>query len=362
MFEKYEDWTISNQAPIETRGRLNDYRKIYNIQYVPCVTKEMRMEYKYTLDEVKEIVRSKNSNVVLLERNKVTEPSGRQRTTLRLRCECGAEFSRTFDKVVKCNKLLCNKCAQKYAKLKRKKRERKKYLINLNNRGYKLLNVKDDMLSNHFVDVVDVDGYRGRVYPNTKNKFLPFSPHHNKKWFVYNCNLLAQKNGVNSRVLRVLEKSIYAEPTIEVKCECGKNFYTPYRKFVYGTKRYCDLCNKAISRYEKEVALFLDKNNIKYKREFVINSCKDVAPLPFDFWLKDYNILIEVDGQQHFRPIKFNNMSDEKAQKLFRERQRVDKIKDDYCKQWDICLIRIPYWEIEDGTYQNKIMDIIKIE
>ena len=127
MFEKYEDWTISNQAPIETRGRLNDYRKIYNIQYVPCVTKEMRMEYKYTLDEVKEIVRSKNNNVVLLERNKVTEPSGRQRTTLRLRCECGEEFSRTFDKVVECDKLLCNKCAQKYARLKSKKKERKKY-------------------------------------------------------------------------------------------------------------------------------------------------------------------------------------------------------------------------------------------
>lgn len=324
--------------------------------------RNMRMEYRYTLDEVREIIQNKNDKVTLLERNKIKEPSGRQRTMLKLRCECGKEFSRSFDKMMECHKLLCNDCAQKQARLKRKAKERKKYLVNLNNRGYKLLNEKDDMFANHFVDVVDVNGYRGRVYPNTKSKFLPFSPHHNKKWFVYNCNHLAKENGIGSKVLRILDISIYAEPTIEVKCECGKIFYTPYRKFVYGTKRYCDICNRAISTYEKEVALFLDKNNIAYKREFVINSCKDIAPLPFDFWLKDYNILIEVDGQQHFHPVKFNNMSDEKAQKLFEDRQRVDKIKSDYCKQWDICLIRIPYWEIEDGTYQNRIMDIIKVK
>ena len=36
------------------------------------------MEYKYTLDEVREIIQNKNDKVTLLERNKIKEPSGRQ--------------------------------------------------------------------------------------------------------------------------------------------------------------------------------------------------------------------------------------------------------------------------------------------
>ena len=59
------------------------------------------------------------------------------------------------------------------------------------------------------------------------------------------------------------------------------------------------------------------------------------------------NILIEYDGQQHFKPVSFGN-DEEKAISEFKQRQINDDIKTQYCKSNDIELIRIPYWEYEN--------------
>ena len=49
---------------------------------------------------------------------------------------------------------------------------------------------------------------------------------------------------------------------------------------------------------------FLEKNLIEFKREFKFKHCKDILPLPFDFFLPNLNVCIEYDGLQHFKPIK----------------------------------------------------------
>lgn len=58
----------------------------------------------------------------------------------------------------------------------------------------------------------------------------------------------------------------------------------------------------------------------------------------FDFYLPQYNTLIEYDGKQHFEPIEFFG-GEEKFNKL----QENDKIKNEYCKNNKIPLIRISY-------------------
>ena len=67
------------------------------------------------------------------------------------------------------------------------------------------------------------------------------------------------------------------------------------------------------------------------------NDCKDKKPLPFDFYLPEYNICIEFDGQHHYRDIfgisKLENT------------QSHDNIKNLYCYNNDIKIIRIPFWE-----------------
>jgi very-short-patch-repair endonuclease len=57
--------------------------------------------------------------------------------------------------------------------------------------------------------------------------------------------------------------------------------------------------------------------------------------LPFDFYLPTFNSCIEYDGRQHFEPVY--GQENLEAQKVR------DRLKDEYCKENGIKLIRIPY-------------------
>lgn len=101
-------------------------------------------------------------------------------------------------------------------------------------------------------------------------------------------------------------------------------------------------CKKCSYTYkgEDKIIEVLQSLNCNFIHQYKIDDCRDKRPLPFDFYLPDYNMCIEFDGQQHFEP-KFGNES-------FIQTQKHDKIKDEYCKSHNIKLLRIPYWESSD--------------
>ena len=66
--------------------------------------------------------------------------------------------------------------------------------------------------------------------------------------------------------------------------------------------------------------------------------------------------MIEVDGEQHEKPIRFGGMSIEQANKNFIEQKRRDKIKDDYCLKNNIPLIRISYKDIDNNDNYKEII------
>lgn len=103
----------------------------------------------------------------------------------------------------------------------------------------------------------------------------------------------------------------------------------------------CPNCN--ISKGENIILNFLYKNEIKYQREYKFNDCKNKNPLPFDFYLPYYNICIEYDGKQHFQPIDYFG-----GESAFESQKERDNIKTQYCKENNIKLLRIPYWEFEN--------------
>ena len=55
--------------------------------------------------------------------------------------------------------------------------------------------------------------------------------------------------------------------------------------------------------------------------------------------------LIKYDGEQHYVPVKFGNMTDEEAEEKLHNTQKRDEIKNKYCKDNNIPLLRIPYWD-----------------
>ena len=65
--------------------------------------------------------------------------------------------------------------------------------------------------------------------------------------------------------------------------------------------------------------------------------------LKFDCYLYEKNICIEYDGIQHFEPIEYFGGTE-----VFNETILRDSIKNRYCEQNSIKLIRIPYWDFDN--------------
>ena len=83
----------------------------------------------------------------------------------------------------------------------------------------------------------------------------------------------------------------------------------------------------------------LEDNHIAFEREKSFSDCRDTKPLPFDFYLPNYNLCIEFDGQHHFEDRGFGNLEITKKH---------DEIKNQYCQNNNINLLRIPYWNGND--------------
>lgn len=107
-------------------------------------------------------------------------------------------------------------------------------------------------------------------------------------------------------------------------------------------------CPKCISsKGEKEISKFLKENKIHNESQYCFEDCRSILPLPFDFALFSENkliVLIEYDGEQHYRPVTFGGITYEEAVGKLKLTQHRDSIKNEYCKQNNIPLLRIPYW------------------
>lgn len=98
---------------------------------------------------------------------------------------------------------------------------------------------------------------------------------------------------------------------------------------------------------ERIVSDFLEKHNIQFIPQFRFEDCKDKRSLPFDFYLPFYRTCIEYDGIQHFR--QRNGWTDLELI------QKHDEIKNKYCNDNNIQLIRIPYYEDTESFLLEKL-------
>jgi len=129
---------------------------------------------------------------------------------------------------------------------------------------------------------------------------------------------------------------------------CGCEFDTTPRDFLNKESK-CPNCNKSnAENITRKKLNILDLNfDSEYKFENCINP-KTNRKLSFDFAVfVDNIILFELDGQHHFKPVRFGGISMEVALVKFKEQKIRDKIKNKYCKQNNIKLIRIPYWDFD---------------
>lgn len=124
-------------------------------------------------------------------------------------------------------------------------------------------------------------------------------------------------------------------------CNICKASWTDIADYV--SRRGCPRCNGA--SVESQIGEILQQYKINYIPQYSFNDCRDQRALPFDYYIPDCNVLIEYDGEQHYKPRNFGGISDEEAKENFKITQFHDKIKTEYCINNNIPLIRIPYWE-----------------
>jgi very-short-patch-repair endonuclease len=103
----------------------------------------------------------------------------------------------------------------------------------------------------------------------------------------------------------------------------------------------CPKCKR--SKGEIKIENFLKENNIKYETQKTFDGCKFIRKLKFDFYLPKYNLCIEFDGQQHF-----NSYERYGGIKGFNKRKLYDSIKNKFCLDNNINLLRISYTQIKN--------------
>ena len=134
---------------------------------------------------------------------------------------------------------------------------------------------------------------------------------------------------------------VNAHKKVEIICNKHGNFEQKPNNHLSGEG--CPSCNE--SKGEIKINEILISKKINYCRQKTFEDCKDKSLLFFDFYLPDKNICIEYDGEFHYKPI-FGEINLENT-------LRRDSIKNKYCKDNNIKLIRIPY------TKFKKIKEIL---
>jgi len=284
---------------------------------------------------------------------------------VRVKCDyCGEEYTANYGALIKgrahLNKDACCHCASKKAnEIHRKEKaskmfEKARTIANDNN--YTLLSNEDDytgvfmrikyICKKHGVQECSLDNFirgHGCYFCGRENVGVKSRTDIDEVERII--------NSANENVL--LNKEDYKDaitPNLKIRCSCGNIFIASlhnYTKKESPTNR-CRICSKNISQGENIISKFLECHNIKYIPEKRFEDCRDKKTLPFDFYLPDYNCCIEFDGEQHIRQVF--------TEESFKNTVKHDKMKDDYCKNNNMKLIRIPYKNM------NNIEDILKTE
>lgn len=158
---------------------------------------------------------------------------------------------------------------------------------------------------------------------------------------------LDELHKVNSNI-EVLEKYIKSSSRITVKCLTCHTIWNP---IAYSLLRGCGCPTCNSSKLELKTERYLKDNHIEYKKYQKYENLLGIGnrQLSYDFYLPQYNFLIECQGAQHEHPVEYFG-----GTKKFVIQKTHDTRKRRYAHDHNINLLEIWYYE------ENKIDKILK--
>lgn len=135
-------------------------------------------------------------------------------------------------------------------------------------------------------------------------------------------------------------------------CDCGNYCEISSSRLVSGITQSCGCIS---SHGEEKIQKILQENKIQFERQKTFESCRvgNNHKARFDFYLPDYNILIEYDGNVHYYANGYGWNNKENLTKV----KNNDKIKNEWCKNNNISLIRIPYFIYDTITIEDLLLN-----
>jgi very-short-patch-repair endonuclease/protein-arginine kinase activator protein McsA len=113
-------------------------------------------------------------------------------------------------------------------------------------------------------------------------------------------------------------------------------------------KSGCPTCDE--SKGENSISEILSSQNIIFEREKHFETCVNIRKLPFDFYLPEYDAIIEYDGKQHYVAIEFFG-----GEKQLNYVQNNDRIKTEWADANGKKLLRVRYDDDVETTVRNFI-------
>lgn len=164
-------------------------------------------------------------------------------------------------------------------------------------------------------------------------------------------DLVSWRKGDRFGLLEIIDR---AEPKgkhtyVKCKCDCG-NIVNIRLEHLRGQGHNHTISCGCASQSSGEIKLtqLLKQANIDFQTQYRIQEFNICAPFDFAIFNNGKLLgLIEYDGQQHFEPVEFWG-----GEKQLKNQQERDKNKNDWCKNNNIRLIRIPYTDYDKITVE----------
>ena len=150
---------------------------------------------------------------------------------------------------------------------------------------------------------------------------------------------------------KIKAKSTYVNSTTKIKFECevcGCIWEAVPNAILQG-----EGCPKCVeSKGERKISTTLESRGIAFVSQKRFEGCKRTRLLPFDFYVPSKNTCIEFDGSQHYMPVDHFGGLDG-----YLRRKENDKIKENFCKDNGIKLVRIRY----DDDIEKVLMEALEL-
>lgn len=282
---------------------------------------------RYNIRNIKELVERKGCKFLNSSYDKIHD-------NYEFQCSCGEVFIRRLDVVLYNNSVKCPKC------------------MGINVHLYDT--VKDD-LSNHDIELIS-DSFES----SSKNIKIKYScgfvtertylgikgseyrcPHCNKKGYKRDTDkfyteikeLVGDEYTFNGEYINCDTKMNV------VHNKCGYVYKVKPTSFINNGTR-CPICTS--SKSEENISRYFKDNDVDFIEQYTFKDLVGIKGglLRFDFAvMKDKKLLflLEYDGEYHYQPIE--------GEEVLRIQQEHDRRKNEYCKNNNIELHRIPYWE-----------------